>query len=212
MKNPTKTNSLSLDKKLIQEFQEEMKGCLTENGKVRNQEDIEHILSLIPIMQLKKGTILLSEGEIGNACYSILKGCVRQYYLIDGNERTTFFYTEGHSIYAQASSTTQTPIKHYLCCVEDTILTMFTRENEKELFEKFPQFETLSRKGLEMELMNYQEMLASYITTSPEERYSNLLKNRPELLNRVPHHQLASFIGIKPESLSRIRKRIMQKQ
>jgi hypothetical protein len=56
-----------------------------------------------------------------------------------------------------------------------------------------------------------QEKLASYIINSPEDRYLDLLKNRPDLLDRVPHYQLASYLGIKPESLSRIRKRIMVK-
>jgi len=79
------------------------------------------------------------------------------------------------------------------------------------MYKRFPMLESLSRISLQEELHNYQEMLATYITTSPEERYLNVLKYRPELLNRVPQYQLASYLGVTAESLSRIRKRIMLK-
>ena len=78
------------------------------------------------------------------------------------------------------------------------------------MYNRFPILESMSRVALVEELNNYQEMLSTYITTSPEERYLNLLKFRPELLNRVPQYQLASYLGVTPESLSRIRKRILK--
>ncbi len=171
----------------------------------------ETIAELMIIRTFKKGTLILREGQISTNCYTILEGCIRQYYLIDGEERTTFFYTEDQTIYAQRGSNNKMPAKHYLACVEDTTITMMTQEDENELFRRFPRFERLSRIALEEELGNYQEMLATFMTSSPEERYLKLLRNRPELLDRVPHYQLASYIGVKPESLSRIRKRIMRK-
>jgi len=172
----------------------------------------ESIAELMIIRSFPKGALILREGQISTNCYTILEGCIRQYYLKDGEERTTFFYTEGETIYAQRGSEQKAPAKHYLACVEDTTLTMMTQENENELFRRFPRFERLSRVALEEELGRYQEMLAAFMISSPEERYLNLLKNRPELLDRVPHYQLASYLGVKPESLSRIRKRIMQKR
>lgn len=171
----------------------------------------ETIAELMMIRSFRKGTIILREGQISTNCYTILDGCIRQYYLIDGVERTTFFYTEGQTIYTQRGGDKKTPSKHYLACVEDTTITLMTQEDENELFRRFPRFERLSRLALEEELGNYQEMLAAFMTSSPEERYLRLLNNRPELLNRVPHYHLASYLGVKPESLSRIRKRIMQK-
>jgi CRP-like cAMP-binding protein len=71
--------------------------------------------------------------------------------------------------------------------------------------------ETLNRMGVEMELQKNQEAFAQFIMLGPEERYLNLLNNRPDLLDRVPQYQLASYLGITPESLSRIRKRIIKK-
>lgn len=173
-----------------------------------SEKEIEYITEALEIRQYKAGDILLRAGEIANACYHTLKGCVRQYYLIDGEEKTTFFYTEGQSIVSYSSATEKVPAKHYLSCVEDTTLAVMTTEKEEELYRKFPKFESLSRVDLEKQLGNYQEMLANYITTTPEERYLDLLENRPELLRRVPQYQLASYVGVKPESLSRIRKRI----
>ncbi len=77
------------------------------------------------------------------------------------------------------------------------------------MFQVFPHFESICRVAVEDELGKNQEKLASYIIKSPEERYLELLETRPDLLDRVPQYQLASYLGIKPESLSRIRKRIM---
>lgn len=176
-----------------------------------NEEEAKAIYEGLEIRALKKGAILLKEGEMATECYFILKGCIRQYYIIDGEDRTTAFYTEEQCISSSMSATWKTPSKNYLACVEDTLVTAFTNKNEVELYEKFPRIETLSRIETEKELGEYQELLVSYITTTPEERYLDLLKNRPDLLERVPQYQLASFLGIKPESLSRIRKRIMLK-
>lgn len=189
----------------------EIKKDLVDNCIPLSTAEKETIAELMIIRTLKKGTLILREGQISTNCYTILEGCIRQYYLIDGEERTTFFYTEGQTIYAQRGSTNKKPAKHYLACVEDTTITLMTQEDENELFRRFPRFERISRIALEEELGNYQEMLANFMMSSPEERYLKLLKNRPDLLDRVPHYQLASYLGVKPESLSRIRKRIMRK-
>lgn len=187
-----------------------MRDCVDNCIPLANPEK-EAIEELVIIKTFKKGSLILREGQISTNCYSIIQGCIRQYYLIDGEERTTFFYTEGETIFAQRGNNQGKPAKHYLSCVEDTTITIMTQESENELFRRFPRFERLSRLALEEELGNYQEMLAAFMTSSPQERYLNLLENRPELLDRVPHYMLASYLGVKPESLSRIRKRIMQK-
>ena len=77
------------------------------------------------------------------------------------------------------------------------------------MYEKYPQLESLSRVIAEVILTKQQESFTEFKTSSPEERYLNLLKTKPDLMQRVPQHQIASYLGIKPESLSRIRKRLM---
>ena len=176
-----------------------------------NQEEIDAISSQIPIKEYHAGDILLKEGMISTKSYFNLKGCVRLYYLINGEEKTTFFYTENQFITSLRSFTTNVPANHYLECTEDCTLAVITYETEKELLKRFPKLETFARISLEKELANYQEMLSSYIMSNPEQRYLNLLKNNPDLLHRVPLFQLSSYIGVKAESLSRIRNRISKR-
>ena len=176
-----------------------------------NEEEIKAIAESINVRSVKKGTILLNEGSISKECYSVLKGLVRQYYIKDGEEKTTAFFTEGQAVASFSSYINQTPSKHYLVCVEDCSLTVGSKEKEKQMIAKFPKLESIIRSEMEKNAGLAQEEMATFITSSPEERYINLIKNRSELLNRVPQHQIASFLGIKPESLSRLRKRIVSK-
>ncbi len=163
------------------------------------------------IRSYKKGTILLREGKISNECYFIIKGCIRSYYIKDGDEKTTEFYTEEQAAIPSAYGK-KTPSEHYLECVEDTIAGVGTPELEAEMYLKFPQIESLNRALGEAIMANYIDSFAEFKMASPEERYLNLLKTRPGLIQRVPQHQIASYLGIKPESLSRIRKRTANKK
>jgi len=183
--------------------------CLANTARLKDR-DINIMMSLMDIKTFQKGTFLLKEGQVATTCYYNHKGCVREYYLKDGEEKTTMFYLEDEPISSMLSSTRKIPSRHYLECAEETTLAIMSQEAEAEMFARYPELESACRVEMERRLGNYQEILATYITLSPEERYLNLLNNRPELLHRVPQYQLASFLGIKPESLSRIRKRIKQ--
>lgn len=176
-----------------------------------NKEEVKAISENIIVRSVKKGTILLKEGAISKECYSVLKGCIRQYYIKDGEEKTTAFFIEGDAVASFSSYVNQIPSKHYLACVEDCSLTVGTKEKDEEMCLKFPKLEAIIRSEMEKNAGKAQEEHSLFIISSPEERYLYLLENKPELLNRVPQHQIASFIGIKPESLSRIRKRILSK-
>jgi CRP-like cAMP-binding protein len=175
------------------------------------EKEIEAISSKIPVKYYQAGDVLLKEGNVSKVSYFNLKGCVRLYYLIDGEEKTTFFYTENRFISSIRSFTTNSPSDHYLECLDDCVLALIPYDVERDLLIKFPKLETFARISLEQELANYQEILSSYIVLNPEQRYQNLLTNHPELLQRVPLYHLASYLGVKPESLSRIRKRISKK-
>lgn len=172
------------------------------------EEEIQVIYSLIEVKTYKKGHLLLKEGMISHVSYFNLKGCVRLFYSINHEEKTTFFYTENKFITSLRSFIDRKPSTHYLECIEDCTLILIPYEVEKTLLKTFPKLEAFARIILEQELGNYQEMLSSYIISNPEQRYLNLLKEDPELLQRVPLFQLASYIGVKAESLSRIRNRI----
>ena len=96
-------------------------------------------------------------------------------------------------------------------CIEDTIVSSGTPEYEAEMFEKYPELESACRIMTEEMATSYQSSFTDYKLFSAEERYLKLQKERPELIQRVPQYQLASYLGIQPESLSRIRKRITKK-
>lgn len=175
-------------------------------------EELEEELSKIEfIKRFKNGAIILEEGKISNECFFIIKGCIRSYYLKDGEEKTTEFYTEEQAVIPSAYGN-KTPSEYYLECIEDTIAGVGTPELETEMYQKFPQLESLNRALGEAIMAKTQNTFAEYKMASPEERYLTLIKNRPDLVQRAPQHQIANYLGIKPESLSRIRKRIMNQK
>ncbi|MCY7358238.1 MAG: Crp/Fnr family transcriptional regulator [Rudanella sp.] len=175
-----------------------------------SDELIDVITKTTIINSFKKGTLLLKEGDIPNESYFILKGCIRSYIVKEGEEKTIDFYTEEQAA-SPLNFGKNSPSEHYLECIEDTTVSINTPGHEQEMFRKYPQFESVCRIMSEVMLVNYRESLANYKTTTPEDRYLSLLKNRPDLVRRVPLYQLSSYIGVKPESLSRIRKRISKK-
>lgn len=168
------------------------------------------IVSLAIFRSFKKGTTLLKEGQKSNDGYFILKGCIRTYYIIGGEEKTTAFYTEMEALTPHCVIN-KAPSEYYISCVEDTVLIVSTPDMETEIFSKFPKFESLCRILAEEFLAKQQINFDEFKTSSPEQRYLNLLQKRPDLIQRVPQHQLASYLGIKPQSLSRLRARILEK-
>ena len=177
-----------------------------------SDEEAAIVEDCIPVKEYTKGTILLREGQVSSECYFTITGCVRHYYLIDGLEKTTCFYTEEESIASMNSYINRVPANHFLSCVEDCKLAVLGYEKEKELYKKLPHFESLCRVSMESEFGKQQEMLATHIISSPEERFTHLLDTKPELIQRVPQYHLASYLGVKPESLSRIKKRIADRR
>ncbi|MEZ4772484.1 MAG: Crp/Fnr family transcriptional regulator [Bacteroidia bacterium] len=176
-----------------------------------SDEEVKLIVENLVVEEYKKGTILLKEGEVSTQCYFILKGCIRQYFQMEDDEKTTAFFTEEQAVVSFASYSAQIPANHYFACVEDCTVIVGDFEKEKEMYQKFPQLQALTRTMMEQDFGRTQENFATFITSSPEERYRHLLEKRPELLHRVPLHQIASYLGITPESLSRIRKRLAAK-
>ncbi|RYU97636.1 Crp/Fnr family transcriptional regulator [Emticicia agri] len=177
-----------------------------------SKQEKQDITDNLLVQTFKKHTILLHEGEIANKCYFILQGCVRQYYLTDGEEKTTAFFTEEQAVVTFSSYSQQIPANHYWVCEEDTTALVGHLDKEQEMYQKFPKLTAITREIMEQDYGKTQEAFATFIASSAEERYLLLLKNRPDLLQRVPQHQIASYLGIKPESLSRIRKRMSLKK
>jgi CRP-like cAMP-binding protein len=171
------------------------------------EEEEKIILENSVFKQVKKGTVLLKEGQIANECYFVLKGCIKRYYIVDGEEKITGFFTEGHVV-TPASYTDKLPSKYYLSCLEKTIVSYGNEKTEKDAYEKYPQLESITRVVVGKILVNASNEFDDWVCANPEERYLQLIKSRPELVQRVAQYQLANYLGIKPQSLSRIRKRL----
>lgn len=174
-------------------------------------EEIEEAISENALFKnFEKGTVLLREGGFSYECYFVLKGCIRCYFLKNGEEKTIEFYTEEQAV-VPANYGTLKPSEYYLECVEDAVVSVGNPELEKETFKKYPQLESLSRVIAETILAKQQKSFSLFKTSTAEERYIQLLQTRGDLMNRVHQHQIASYLGVTPESLSRIRKRVARK-
>ncbi|MGO4347607.1 Crp/Fnr family transcriptional regulator [Paenibacillus sp. MCAF9] len=174
-----------------------------------SDEEQQAIVDDILIDEYKKGTVLLRQGDVPTKCYFVLKGIVRQ-HLIDeaGKEVTSNFFTEEQAVSIFNRHQQNKPSAYNLTCLEDCILVVGELDDEKGMFNKHLQLESMVRIMVEENLGEVQDELTSFIASAPEERYKALLRKRPHLVDRVPQHQLASYLGITPESLSRIKKRV----
>jgi CRP-like cAMP-binding protein len=173
-------------------------------------EEFKKVLEASSLVQCyKKGTVLLKEGQVPKEGYLVIHGCVRSYYIKDGEEVSTAFFTDKQAVACSAYDT-QTASKHFLDCTEETWLLVGSKETEQEILGKYPEAEKLCRIMTEQVLGNQQDEYDYFRLNNPEERYVRLLADRPELVQRVPQYQIASYLGMKPESLSRIRKRMLK--
>jgi CRP-like cAMP-binding protein len=171
-------------------------------------DELEKVLSEnLLVREYPKGAVLLKEGEICNECFFILKGLIRSYYIKEYEEVTADFYME-EQVVSPSCYGSNIPSDLFLECLEDTVAFVGTPQMESDMYLNYPQLESMSRVMGEKIMSSYRDSFDVFKMSSPEERYLNLIKNNSDLIQRVPQYQIASFLGIKPESLSRIRKRI----
>jgi len=187
-------------KDLLIQFLSEFKE-LTEN-------QVHELAQYMTVAEIKRNSLLVSEGQRCNLCYFVLKGCLRQYVIREGDEKTIAIYTEKQAVNYYTNQGESQKSDSYLVSLEDTVLLIGDPENEKEIYSRFPVLAEITGKMIVTDFGKAQSALAKMITSTPEQRYLNLLAERPELLQRVPQHIIASYLGITAESLSRIRKRI----
>jgi CRP-like cAMP-binding protein len=172
-------------------------------------EEIADILEKSSLIRhFQKGAVLLRQGERALESYFILKGCIRSYILKNGEEKTIDFFIEEDPVLPIGYGEDR-PSAHSLECSEDTIAVVSSQELEDRMLAEYPQLKTLCLAMSEIMAAKLQAKYSRYRTTTPEEGYAYLIENRPELLQRIPQYQIASYLGIQPESLSRIRKRLL---
>ena len=160
---------------------------------------------------LIKKTNLLQAGKIANEVYFIVNGCIRLFCEKDGADLSTYFFTEQMFAGAYDSFISRKPSRHSIETLEDCQVLTLSFQSLQELYIVFPKMNEFVRKSIEERFVILHDLFTDYVLNSPEERYLNLQKERPDLLNRISQHQIASFLGITPVSLSRIRNRVAKK-
>jgi CRP-like cAMP-binding protein len=150
---------------------------------------------------------LLYEGEVADRIHFIRKGCLRLWFNKDGKDITVQFFFEGQAVASIDSMMSGEPSLFNIESIEPTALFSIGREDFEQICNSCPEFREGFRDLLFQRFRNYARLFLSRIKDSPAERYDDLLKNHPEIILRVPQHYIASYLGITPVSLSRIRSR-----
>jgi CRP-like cAMP-binding protein len=173
--------------------------------------ELEIIMPYFEMRKFKKKAILLDIGKVSNEVFYIIKGCIRLYCEKDGEELSTYFFTENMFAGSYDSFLSRKTSKVAIETLEECEVLVLTHEAQEKLYDIFPKMNEFIRKAIEQRFVLLHDLFISYLLNSPEERYLTLLNDRPDLLQRIPQHQIASFIGVTPVSLSRIRNRITKK-
>lgn len=148
---------------------------------------------------------LLTIGQTNRHLYFIDAGLARSYYLKDGTDVTEYFAFEGQLIGATDSFFAQRPSRKGIEAVENGQLTALHHRDLDELYQLFPELERIGRLLVTQAFVDLQTYLENQQFSTAEERYHDLITRRPALLQRVPLKHVASYLGITPVSLSRIR-------
>jgi CRP-like cAMP-binding protein len=177
-----------------------------------NDKERQIFESAFTYREVPKNFTLVDEGQIPREVYFINKGLLRLYYPNDGEFITAFIFRE-HLFAASYDSFLQSiPATQCLDTLEDAELLVLTKDKLDELYTTVPKINVMTRRIAEERFINAQRILSSFLLDSHEERYRKFAEQNGDLFLRVPHHIIASYLGITPVSLSRIRKRILHKR
>lgn len=176
------------------------------------EEQTEFFHSLLKHRVVKKKNFLLQEGEICDFEAFILKGCIRSYYLDkEGVETILLFAVEEWWVSDLTSFSERKPSNLFIETVEDSELLSIDYKNKSLLFEKVPAFERMFRLLVQRSLSVLQQRFYASVSQTAEERYLHFLEKYPLIAQRVPQHQIARYIGVSPEFLSKVRSTLYKK-
>lgn len=176
------------------------------------QEEQEIIKSYLTPKKLRKKQYLLQEGDVCKHIAFVEKGALRSYTISEkGSEHIIQFALEGWIVCDLYSFLTAEPATYNIEALENAELLLISRQAHEELLQKVPKYETYTRLQLTGAYIAMQRRLTSIISLSLEERYTYLTSLYPDIVQRVPQHMIASYMGLTPETLSRVRRRLTQK-
>lgn len=187
----------------FQEFNKKVPLTLAEQGVIE-----EHLI----LKRIRKKQYLLQEGDVCRFIAFIEKGALRQFSVDEnGNERIIQFGLEGWTISDLYSFLTDEIATYNIDALEDAEVVLISKSAHQELLLKVPKYETYTRLQITGAYIAMQRRLTSIISSPVEERYSGFIELYPDIVQRVPQHMIASYMGLQPETLSRIRRRLSSK-
>ena len=172
-----------------------------------SEQELDDIAGKFRSKSVKKNNFLLRQGEVCKDLVFVQKGCLRLYYLADDVEVSVWFafpYSSAIEIYSFISGE---PTNYFLQAIEDAEVLFLPKSELDQLYLHQPKMQEMMRNFWEDVILNLISRFTALQTDSAEKRYLDLLK-KPDYLNTIPQKYLASFIGVTPTSLSRIRRQI----
>lgn len=176
-----------------------------------SESELNAIINEFSEKKIEKKEFLLKEAQVCDFVGFIIEGTMRHYHIHNGVEKTCFISFENEWISDMPSFSTETKSGKNFQALQASTLLIIKRKNLYELYEKYPKLESFVRIMVERLANMAIKTAMSLASLTPEERYTDLLKQRPDIFQRVPQKYIANILGVQPESLSRIRKRVYSK-
>ena len=176
------------------------------------EDSIQSLLTNVTKMIYPKGSHLIEAGVVESDIFFVAQGLVRAYIPMEGRNITFWIGTEGATVVSLKSYVNNEPGYETVECMENTIIYILKRSVLESLFLQDINIANWGRKFAEMEFLQTEERFIPLLFTTAAERYEELLKKQPHLFLRIPLECLASYLGITPVSLSRIRAKVSNKQ
>jgi CRP-like cAMP-binding protein len=176
-----------------------------------NDKEIETVRSLFKLRKVRKRQYLLQAGEVSRYENFIVKGLLRSYTVDDdGEEHIVMFGMEGWWISDLYSFLSEQPATQHIDALEDTEVLSIEKADLERLYVEVPQFNKLFRVLLQNAMVANQRRILASISQSAEEKYLSFIKKYPAFEQRIPQAQIALYLGISPETISRIRRQSMK--
>lgn len=177
------------------------------------ENEFEVIKKHLTPKKLRKKQYLLQEGDVCKFVAFVEKGALKSYTIDEkGTEHIIQFALEGWLISDLYSFLTSEPATYNIDAIEDCELVLISKTANEELLKTLPKYETWIRLQITGAYIALQKRLTSIISLSIEERYKNFTSVYPQIVQRVPQHMIASYMGLTPETLSRVRSKITSRK
>jgi CRP-like cAMP-binding protein len=172
-----------------------------------NAEEWKAFEEILQIKSLKKKELLLKEGQVCTFIAFLNAGVLREYSFQHDKEITVDFVGENQFTSDYQSFILKTPSKQYLEAITDVALLILKKDAVDGLFDKYKVWERFGRLIIEKVFCNVEAKRKRIITTTHEEQYRDFVASYPEIIQQVPQYYIASYLGLTPEHLSRLRKK-----